>query len=231
MGCWDNGSWYFQIINKIAKKMVPESILQQISTTLGISWASGINLYATLLVMGIMHSSGTVVLPEGIDYVAHPLVMIAAGVMFLVEFFVDKIPGIDTTWDSFHTFIRIPAGVAMAYGAAEGMGPVMEMISAVFGGTLATTSHATKAGSRLIINTSPEPFSNWAASLTEDCAAIGGVWAALTHPWIFLCLLGLFILLAIWLLPKIWRGIKKVFNFTSSLFKRKQDKIITKKPD
>lgn len=103
---------------KIEKKMAPESILQQISTTLGISWASGINLYATLLVMGVMHSSGTVVLPEGIDYVAHPLVMIAAGVMFLVEFFVDKIPGIDKIWDSFHTFIRIPARVAMAYGAA-----------------------------------------------------------------------------------------------------------------
>lgn len=201
--------------------MTPESTLQQISATLGISWASGINLYATLLCMGLMHNTGVVVLPEGIDYVTHPLVMIAAGAMFLVEFFADKIPGVDTLWDSIHTFIRIPAGVAMAYGAAEGMGPVVEMASAVIGGTLATTSHATKAGSRVIINTSPEPVTNWTASLTEDFVAIGGVWAALTHPWIFLCLLGLFILLSIWLLPKLWKGIKKIFGFIFSLFKGK----------
>lgn len=200
--------------------MTPESTIQQISTALGASWASGINLYATIFVMGYMHSSGAIVLPTGLDYLAHPLVMLAAGVMFLVEFFADKIPGVDTAWDGLHTFIRIPAGVAMAYGAAEGMGPVIEMSSALLGGALATTSHATKAGSRVIINTSPEPVTNWIASLTEDFAVIAGLWTALTHPWVFLCLLGLFILLAIWLLPKIWRGIKKIFGFIFSRFNR-----------
>ncbi|GJL84316.1 MAG: hypothetical protein DHS20C02_00910 [Micavibrio sp.] len=198
--------------------MSPEATVQQISTALGVSWASGINLYATILVMGFMHNTEAVVLPEGIDYVAHPMVMIAAGAMFCVEFFADKIPGIDTAWDGLHTFIRIPAGIAMAYGAAEGLGPVLELSSALIGGGLAATSHATKAGSRVIINASPEPVTNWTASFAEDFIVLGGVWTALTHPWIFLCLLGLFILLAIWLLPKIWRGIKKIFGFIFRLF-------------
>ena len=193
--------------------MNPEQTVQQIATALGASWASGINLYATILVMGFMDATGAVVLPEGIDYVSHPLVMVAAGVMFLVEFFADKIPGVDTLWDSLHTFIRIPAGVAMAYGAAEGMGPVVEMASAILGGGLSATSHATKAGTRALINTSPEPLTNWTASVTEDTVAVAGVWTALTNPWLFLGLLVVFVLIAIWLLPKLWRGIKRVFNF------------------
>ena len=201
--------------------MTPEATIQQISTALGVSWASGINLYATILVMGFMHNTETVILPEGIDYVAHPLVMVAAGLMFFVEFVADKTPGVDTAWDGLHTFIRIPAAVAMAYGAAEGMGPVIELSSALVGGGLATASHATKSGTRVLINTSPEPFTNWGASITEDIVVIGGVWAALTHPWIFLCLLGLFILLMIWLLPKILRGVKKIFGFIIGLFKKK----------
>lgn len=201
--------------------MTPDAAIQQISTALGVSWASGINLYATLLVMGIMHSAGMTTLPTGIDYVAHPMVMIAAGVMFAVEFFADKTPGVDSAWDGMHTFIRIPAAVAMAYGAADGMGPVIELSSALVGGGLAATSHATKSGTRLLINTSPEPFTNWFASITEDIVVIGGVWVALTHPFIFLCLLGLFILLAIWLLPKIWRTLKKIIGKIRGFFRRK----------
>ena len=193
--------------------MNPEQTIQQIAIALGASWASGINLYAAILTMGIMHATGAVVLPEGIAYLAHPLVLIAAGLMFGVEFFADKIPGVDSVWDGIHTFIRIPAGVAMAYGAAEGMGPVIEMTSAILGGGLSATSHATKAGTRALINTSPEPVTNWTASITEDAVAIGGIWTALTHPAIFLGLLVAFVLLAIWLLPKLWRGIKKVFGF------------------
>lgn len=200
--------------------MTPEQTISQISTALGVSWASGINLYATILVMGVMHNMEMTTLPEGIAYVAHPMVMFAAAAMFMAEFVADKTPGVDTAWDGLHTFIRIPAAVAMAYGAADGMGPVIELSSALVGGGLAATTHAAKSGSRVIINTSPEPFTNWIASFTEDIVVIGGVWTALTHPYIFLCLLGLFVLLMIWLLPKIWRGVKKIFGFIVGLFKK-----------
>jgi hypothetical protein len=193
--------------------MTPEAAIQQISTALGASWASGINLYATILVMGILHSTGVIVLPGGLEFLSNPMVLGAAGIMFCVEFFADKIPGVDSAWDSLHTFIRIPAGVVMAYGAVKGMGPVVEFSSALIGGGLATATHATKAGTRVMINTSPEPITNWTASFIEDFVVIGGLWAALTHPWVFLCLLGLFILFMIWVLPKVWRGIKRVFRF------------------
>jgi hypothetical protein len=192
--------------------------LSQISTALGASWASGINIYATMLTMGVMHATGAVILPAGLDYLAHPLVLIAAGLMFSAEFFADKIPGIDTMWDGLHTFVRIPGGILMAYGAAEGMGDITQVAMAIMGGGLATTSHAFKAGSRVMINTSPEPVTNIGASLTEDVTAIGGIWLALNHPFVFLGLLAAFILLMIWLLPKIWRGIKKVFGFLLRLF-------------
>lgn len=200
-----------------------EALTTQISTALGASWASGVNLYATVLTLGVMDATGAVVLPEGIDYVSHPLVMIAAGIMFSVEFFADKIPGIDSLWDSIHTFVRIPAGIVMAYGAAEGMGPIIEVAMGLMGGGLATTSHVTKAGGRALINTSPEPFTNWTASVTEDAAAVGGVYLSVTQPWIFFGVLGIFILLAIWLLPKIARTLKRLFGFLGRLLGFKGD--------
>lgn len=202
--------------------MVAEAALSQISTALGASWASGINIYAAMLTMGIMHASGMVVLPAGLDYLANPLVITAAGFMYFCEFFADKIPGVDTLWDGVHTFIRIPGGIMLAYGAAQGMGEPTQIAMAILGGGLATTSHAFKAGSRVIINTSPEPVTNIGASLSEDAATITGVWTALSHPFVFLGLLAAFILLMVWLLPKIWRGIKKVFGFLYRLFGSKR---------
>lgn len=198
--------------------MAAEFAISQISTALGASWASGINMYAAMLTMGIMHNSGMVVLPEGLDYLGHPLVITAAGFMYFLEFFADKIPGVDTLWDGMHTFIRIPGGILMAYGAAEGMGDVAQVAMAIVGGGLATTSHAMKAGSRVLINTSPEPVTNIGASITEDAVTIGGIWMALNHPFIFMGLLAGFILLMIWLLPKLWRGIKRVFGFLFRFF-------------
>ncbi len=195
-----------------------DAIAQQIAVVLGSAWASGINLYAAMLTMGYMHVTGMVVLPPGLEILAHPLVMGAAFLMFVVEFIADKIPGIDTAWDGIHTFVRLPAGIMMAYGAAEGMGPAIELASALVGGGVVTAAHATKAGGRVLINTSPEPITNWTASITEDLAVIGGVWAALQHPWWFLGAFVVFVLLLIWLLPRIWRGIKKVFGFIFRLF-------------
>lgn len=183
-----------------------------IALMLGAAWASGINLYATILVLGWMGSTGQVTLPPEMQILSDPGVMFAAAVMYAVEFFADKVPGVDTGWDTIHTFIRIPAGAIMAAGAAEGLdiGPAAELVALILGGALAATSHATKAGTRVLINTSPEPVSNWTASIAEDFAVVGALWAALNHPWWFLAGLVLFLALVIWLLPKIWRAIKRI---------------------
>ena len=125
--------------------------------------------------------------------------MVAAGLMYGIEFFADKVPGVDTGWDALQSFVRIPAGAMLAAGAVGDIGPAAELAAAILGGGMAAATHATKAGSRVMINTSPEPVSNWTASIGEDLAVIGGVWAALNHPYVFLALLLLFVLLVAWL--------------------------------
>ena len=182
-----------------------------IALTMGAAWASGINLYATIAMLGYMGMTGNITLPDELLILQNPLVVMAAGFMYCVEFFADKTPGVDTGWDGIHTFIRIPAGAMLAAGAVGELGPGVELAAAIVGGGMAAGSHATKAGSRVLINTSPEPVSNWTASITEDLVVIGGLWTALNHPVLFLIFLAVFIVLMIWLLPKIWKGIKQVF--------------------
>ncbi len=197
--------------------------LNQISTTLaltmGLAWASGINLYATLLTLGLLANTGNIDLPPDLQIIANPLVLGAAGLMYCLEFFADKTPGVDTGWDAIHTFIRIPAGAMLAAGAIGDLNPAVEIAAAILGGSLAAGTHATKAGTRMLINTSPEPFSNWFASLGEDVAVIAGVWACINHPALFLAALMLFILLMVWWLPKIWAGVKKVLRYIANLFR------------
>lgn len=193
-------------------------ITNTISLTMGVAWASGINLYAAILTLGILGSTGNMDLPPGLEVLSNPLVMIAAGIMYLVEFVADKIPGVDTGWDSIHTFIRIPAGALLAAGAVGDVNPAVELAAALMGGTIAAGSHATKAGSRVLINTSPEPVTNWIASISEDVAVILGLWAALNHPVVFLILFVAFVAFVIWFLPKLWQGIKKVFAWLGRLF-------------
>lgn len=193
-------------------------LLRTISLTMGVAWASGINLYAAILTLGILGSTGNIILPPGLEVCADPIVIIAAAIMYLAEFFADKVPGVDTGWDSVHTFIRIPAGALLAASAVGEVTPAVTVAAALLGGGLAAGSHFTKAGGRIMINTSPEPFSNWVASFAEDIIVIAGLWAALYHPVVFLVLLLLFLGLMIWLLPRIWLGIKKVFAFISRFF-------------
>jgi hypothetical protein len=185
---------------------------------MGVGWASGINLYAALLVLGLGSATGNIALPEQLAVLQNPLVIGAAGLMYFIEFFLDKTPGVDTGWDTISTFIRIPAGALLASSAVGDVTPAMEIAAGIMGGGLATVSHGAKAGSRLLINTSPEPLSNWTASVTEDVVVIGGLWAALTHPVVFLILLLLFFVLIIWLLPKLYRAIKYLAQKLASLF-------------
>jgi hypothetical protein len=195
-------------------------IVQPIALAMGASWASGINLYAAILTLGVLSITGNMTLPPDLAILANPLVIGAAGLMYAVEFFADKIPGVDSLWDTIHTFVRIPAGAIMAAGAVGELGMGAELAALLVGGTMAATTHATKAGTRAVVNTSPEPFSNWTLSIGEDIAVFAGMWAAIQHPWIFLALLVLFILLMIWLLPKIWRGARRVFRW---IFRSKED--------
>ncbi|MCG8379072.1 MAG: DUF4126 domain-containing protein [Proteobacteria bacterium] len=184
--------------------------VQYIALSMGTAWASGINLYAAVFMLGYLGTTGNIELPPELMVVTDPLVMTAAGLMYCVEFFADKTPGVDTAWDSLHTFIRIPLGAVLAMSAVGDTTPAVELAAFLAGGGLTAATHATKAGGRVMINTSPEPVSNWFTSIGEDLLVIAGIWTALTHPWVFIVFLILFIVLMAWLLPKIWRGIKRI---------------------
>jgi hypothetical protein len=193
-------------------------VVSIIAATMGIAWASGINLYAAMFMLGWLGSGGQIDLPPGLEILEHPGVMLAAAVMYCVEFFADKVPGVDTGWDVLHSFIRIPVGAMLAAGAISPLGPVAELIGLILGGSLSAGSHFTKAGTRVLINTSPEPVSNWMASISEDLMVIGGLWMALNHPVLFIILLIAFIALVIWLAPRIWRGVKRIAAKIRGLF-------------
>ena len=185
-----------------------EAVTAAIAITLGVGWASGINLYAAMLTLGLMQRFGYATLPAGLEILADPLVIAAAALMYMVEFVADKTPGVDTGWDAIHTFIRLPAGALLAAAAVGDVAPAAELAAAIVGGGMAAGSHSLKAGSRALINTSPEPFSNWTASIAEDVAVIGGLWVALHFPLLFLFLLTVFIAVLVWMLPKIARGLR-----------------------
>ena len=179
--------------------------LAAIAVALGAGWASGLNTYAAVLVLGVAERLGLVNLPHSLEVLASPWVMGVAALLFALNFFADKIPYVDSINDVLQTFVRIPAGFLLAYGAAGGLSPEVAVIAGLLGGTLAAGTHIAKTGSRALINTSPEPFSNIAASLTEDVAVVGGLALAIAHPITFLCLLAAFVALLAWLLPKLVR--------------------------
>jgi hypothetical protein len=185
---------------------------QLVALAATVGWASGIRLYAVLFVVGGLGYLHWVELPGGLAALAHPWVLAASGFMFCVEFFADKIPGIDTLWDTVHTFIRIPAGAALAASVFGDSSTAAALAAAIVGGSLAAGSHFAKAGSRAVINTSPEPFSNWAASFGEELAVGTLLWLAFTHPIAALVVLALLVLLMIWLIPKVWRFIRALID-------------------
>ena len=174
----------------------------------GLSWASGIRLYMTLFAAGWLARLGWVTLPDSLQVLQSSWMLAITGGLFAVEFLADKVPGVDSVWDAIQTFIRIPAGAVLGAAALGQADPALTMVAGLLGGTFAAGAHATKAGSRALINTSPEPFSNWAASFSEEALVLTGLWAAFFHPWVLVFILVLFALLAWWLLPKVWRGLR-----------------------
>ena len=184
---------------------------QLIALAAVLGFASGIRLYAVLLIAGLIGYAGWVELPGGLAILQHPWVLAASGAMFAVEFVADKIPGVDTVWDAIQTFVRIPAGAALAAGAFGGMDSVAwTTVAAIVGGSLAATSHFTKAGTRAAANTSPEPFSNIGLSVAEDIGTAGLMWLVLSYPFVALGIVIVLLLLAAWLLPKLVRFIVRV---------------------
>ena len=193
--------------------------VQLIALTMGLAWASGINLYAAIAMLGILGATGSMDLPPGLVVLQHPGVIMAAVFMYCVEFFADKVPGVDTGWDTLHTFIRIPAAAILAASAVGHVDPAITLMAGILGGALAATSHTLKAGTRVLINASPEPFSNIGLSVAEDTLVLAGLAGAVYHPVWFLVFLALFIAAAIWLLPKIWRGVKFLFARIRAAFR------------
>ncbi len=186
-----------------------------IAVVLGLAWASGIRLYAVLFLVGLTGHFHWLdwTLPPSLHLLSHPIVLVATGTMLIVEFFADKIPGIDTIWDVIHTFIKIPAGALIAAGLiGAGDSAAWTLAAGLLGGSITAGSHFLKTGSRAAINTSPEPISNWTASFTEDAIVLSGLWLAFQYPLFFLLLLTLFMALVIWLLPKIWRLLTRILR-------------------
>ena len=186
--------------------------LQTFALASALAWASGIRLYLVVFGVGLAGHFGYIDLPEGLRVLQHPWVIGAAGVMVAMEFLVDKIPGLDSAWDAIHTFVRIPAGAFLAAGATGDTLNALTVAAGLLGGTITAGTHFTKAGSRALINTSPEPVTNWGASFTEDAMVLSGLWLVFWHPVVFLVLLAIFIGFAIWLLPKVVRGLRALFR-------------------
>ena len=187
-------------------------IVQSPSLAGGLAWASGIRLYAVLFSAGLLGNLGYLALPATLQPLENPWVIGIAGALFAVEFLADKIPIVDSIWDGIQTFIRIPAGAVLAALAMGEHPPELMLVAGLLGGSIAAGTHLAKAGGRALINTSPEPFSNVAASLGEEAMVAGGLYAAIYHPVVFLILLGGFVILLIWLLPKLSRRIRMLFG-------------------
>ena len=196
---------------------------QLIALAGALGWASGVRLYLVVLLTGLAGFMGWVQLPQGLHLLANPVVLGASGFMVFVEFFADKIPGLDSLWDVVHSVIRIPAGAALAAGVFGADNSVMGLVAALVGGSLAATSFTAKATSRAAINTSPEPFSNIGASLLEDGLVPLGLWLALAHPFIFIVLLAVVLVISIWLIRICWRFLRQLFLRVAKIFSGKPD--------
>ena len=196
---------------------------QLLALAAALGWASGVRLYLVVLLTGLAGYLGWVQLPGGLQLLAHPVVLVASGFMVFVEFFADKIPGLDSLWDMVHTVIRIPAGAALAAGVFGADHAAMALVAALLGGGFAATAHAVKATTRAAINTSPEPFSNIGASLVEDGMVPTSLWLAVAHPLVFGILFVAVLVFSVWLIRKSWRFLRSLFGRVARIFSGRPD--------
>ena len=190
-----------------------------LTLALGSAWTSGINLYATVTMLGLLQKFGFTKLPGGLDVLDSWWIIGIAGGLFIVEFVADKVPYVDSVWDVIHTFVRIPAGAIVAYAATNELEPRIIVVATLLGGGLAFASHGTKAAARVAANFSPEPVTNWTLSVVEDVIAIAGVLLAVFAPIAIAGVLALFILIFIWFMPRVLRAIRRLFSAVAAFFR------------
>ena len=179
--------------------------IETLGLALGAGFSSGLNLYATVATLGLLQRFGVLHLPPGLQELSHPWVLGIAIALYLLEFFADKIPFVDTVWDVVHTFIRPPAAALLAFGATGAAPPEWRWGAALIAGGVALTSHGTKASARAAVNTSPEPFSNWILSFGEDLLAVWLTWMATTHPYATTIIVFALLALSVFLLYHLFR--------------------------
>ena len=200
-----------------------------LSLALGSAWTSGINLYATVTVLGLLQKIGWAKLPGGLDALDNWWIIGISAGLYVIEFAADKIPYVDSVWDVVHTFIRVPAGAILAYAATTQLDPSITIPAALVGGTFAFASHGTKAAARIGANLSPEPVSNWILSLVEDIIAFVGAILAVFAPILIAIVLAVFTLLFIWFFPKVFRAIKRLFIAIGAFFRGKSFEEVARK--
>jgi hypothetical protein len=181
--------------------------LAEVAIATALAWGAGLRAYAVIFAVGVAGYTGWIVLPGHLEVLQHPLVLGASGFMTLVEFGADKLPWLDSVWDAIHSFIRVPAGAALAALVFADSGTAVTVAAAILGGGLSAAVHAAKAGTRAALNLSPEPVSNWTASLTEDALVPFGLWLAVVHPIAFFVLLALLLVGTIALARLLWKGL------------------------
>ena len=189
-----------------------------LSLALGTAWTSGINLYATVSILGLLQKFGATKLPGGLEVLDNWWIIGVAGFLYSIEFFADKIPYVDSVWDVVHTFIRVPAGAIVAYAATNQMDASVGVIATLFGGGLAFSSHGTKAALRAGANLSPEPVSNWVLSIAEDIIAFVGAIMAVFAPVLIAIVLAIFLIFFVWFFPKVVRAVRRMTNAVRALF-------------
>ena len=186
--------------------------LPELALAGALAWGAGLRLYLVVFLLGLFGRIGWWPLPEHLSLLAHPVVIGAAGFMTVVELFADKLPLLDSAWDALNTFVRIPAGAALAAAVFGDSGAAVALAAALLGGTLTATTHFAKSGTRAAVNTSPEPFSNAAVSAGEDALVIGGLWLAVEYPLLFLAALLVFLIVAVLLIRLVLRGLRRLFG-------------------
>ncbi len=201
-----------------------------LTLALGSAWTSGINLYATVSVLGLLQKFAlSKPLPGGLDVLDNWWIIGIAGGLYLIEFVADKVPYVDSVWDVVHTFIRVPAGAAVAYAATTNEGASVHVIATLLGGGLALSSHGTKAALRAGANLSPEPVSNWVLSIVEDVIAFVGAFLAVFAPVLIAIVLVVFGIIFVWFAPKVFRAIRRLFNGIRALFSGESFKEVARK--